>query len=106
MLKRTRIIYSTGLAAKAVFTDLRLTSIYARRKYKILAIETSCDDTCVAVLDRFSPEEPPRLLAHLKDTLDSEKQGGIVPTRAHLHHQLKLAWISRKTSPSGNRLTK
>ncbi|CUS22070.1 LAQU0S04e07536g1_1 [Lachancea quebecensis] len=62
-----------------------------RRNYRVLAIETSCDDTCVAVIDRKSRRDPPVLLAHLKETLDSENQGGIIPTKAHLHHQIKVA---------------
>ncbi|QLL30454.1 hypothetical protein HG536_0A02710 [Torulaspora globosa] len=67
-----------------------------RRAYKVLAIETSCDDTCVAILDRHSEELAPRTLIHLKETLDSASQGGIVPTRAHLHHQLKIGVLTQK----------
>ncbi|SCU81970.1 LADA_0C02168g1_1 [Lachancea dasiensis] len=59
----------------------------AIRHYKVLAIETSCDDTCVAVLDRRENGAAPQILTHLKETLDSQRDGGIIPTRAHLHHQ-------------------
>lgn len=68
----------------------RVSKVCSRRNYRVLAIETSCDDTCVAIIDRKSRQEPPVLLAHLKETLDSEKHGGIVPTKAHLHHQIKV----------------
>ncbi|SCU89674.1 LAME_0E04896g1_1 [Lachancea meyersii CBS 8951] len=60
------------------------------RTYKVLAIETSCDDTCVAILDRKNPNEAPQVLVHLKETLESGQDGGIIPTRAHLHHQQKI----------------
>ncbi|SCU97000.1 LAFA_0G09230g1_1 [Lachancea sp. 'fantastica'] len=66
------------------------------RAYKVLAIETSCDDTCVAILDRKSSGEAPQLLTHLKDTLDSGQDGGIIPTRAHLHHQRKIGPLVQK----------
>lgn len=66
------------------------------RSYKVLAIETSCDDTCVAILDRYSKAHPPNVLVHLKETLDSASHGGIIPTRAHLHHQIKLGDLTQK----------
>ncbi|SCU90531.1 LAMI_0E02498g1_1 [Lachancea mirantina] len=61
------------------------------RFYRVLAIETSCDDTCVAVIDRLSCDSAPEVLVHLKETLESHDQGGIIPTKAHLHHQIKIA---------------
>lgn len=67
----------------------------SRRAYKVLAIETSCDDTCVAILDRYSKESAPKVLIHLKDTLDSASHGGIIPTKAHLHHQLKIGGLAQ-----------
>lgn len=67
-----------------------------RRDYKVLAIETSCDDTCVAVLDRRDRHRPPEVLLHLKETLDSTLHGGIVPTKAHLHHQLKIGVLTQR----------
>lgn len=70
------------------------------RTYKVLAIETSCDDTCVAILDRYSKSHPPNVLVHLKETLDSASQGGIIPTRAHLHHQIKIGALTQKALDS------
>ncbi|CEP61496.1 putative N(6)-L-threonylcarbamoyladenine synthase LALA0_S03e04148g [Lachancea lanzarotensis] len=74
------------------------------RSYKVLAIETSCDDTCVAILDRKSREEAPQVLTHLKDTLDSGRDGGIIPTRAHLHHQQKIGPLVQKALTTTNSL--
>ncbi|QLQ78020.1 hypothetical protein HG537_0A02670 [Torulaspora globosa] len=74
----------------------RVHLVCLRRCYRVLAIETSCDDTCVAILDRESEKLAPRTLVHLKDTLDSSSEGGIIPTRAHLHHQLKIGALTRK----------
>lgn len=65
-----------------------------QRQYKVLAIETSCDDTCVALLDRT--EGDVKLVQHIKSTLDSVEQGGIVPTRAFDHHQRSIARITRE----------
>lgn len=73
------------MLALSKFYSFRYTVL--RRWYKVLAIETSCDDTCVAILDRKSPIEPPNTIVHLKETLNSASVGGIIPTRAHLHHQ-------------------
>lgn len=66
------------------------------RSYKVLAIETSCDDTCVSILDRYSRQERPKVLIHLKDTLDSSVHGGIIPTKAHVHHQLKIGGLTQR----------
>lgn len=63
------------------------------RNYKVLSIETSCDDTCVSILDRFDKNKAPSLLYNQKVTLDSLEAGGIIPTRAHVHHQQKLGLI-------------
>lgn len=51
----------------------------------LLAIETSCDDTCAAVLDG------PRVLANvISSQLEHERYGGVVPEVASRHH-LELA---------------
>lgn len=65
------------------------------RSYKVLAIETSCDDTCVALLDRPSPSEV-HLVQHIKSTLNSVEEGGIIPTRAFDHHQSNIARITQE----------
>ncbi|CAR25754.1 ZYRO0A07326p [Zygosaccharomyces rouxii] len=72
----------------------------AKRWYKVLAIETSCDDTCVAILDRKSSIEPPRTIVHLKETLNSASAGGIIPTKAHLHHQQQIGPVTHRALQS------
>ena len=68
----------------------------SKKGYKVLAIETSCDDTCVSVLDRFSTSAAPKVLANLKDTLDSIDEGGIIPTKAHIHHQARIGPLTER----------
>ncbi|CAI4057497.1 putative N(6)-L-threonylcarbamoyladenine synthase SKDI_04G1420 [Saccharomyces kudriavzevii IFO 1802] len=76
----------------------------SRKGYKVLAIETSCDDTCVSVLDRFSSNAPPNVLANLRDTLDSIDEGGIIPIKAHVHHQARIGPLTQRAlTESGTR---
>ncbi|ODV93770.1 hypothetical protein PACTADRAFT_51524 [Pachysolen tannophilus NRRL Y-2460] len=63
----------------------------ARRGYKVLAIESSCDDSCVALLDRDDKLNQTIVVDQLKSTLDSAGSGGVIPTAAHLHHQENLS---------------
>ncbi|CAI5759557.1 unnamed protein product [Candida verbasci] len=67
----------------------------ARRSYIVLALESSCDDSCVALLDKFSPVKPPRIIDHFKKTLNSADLGGIVPTEAYKYH---MSTISKLTN--------
>lgn len=60
------------------------------RSYKILALESSCDDSCIALLEKKPDSTVPVVLDHIKRTLNSEKYGGIVPTQAHEFHQSVL----------------
>lgn len=64
-----------------------------RCTYKVLAIESSCDDSCVALLDRFLPHEPPRILDEARKTLNSALAGGIIPTAAHEFHQQHIGQL-------------
>lgn len=61
------------------------------RSYRILAIESSCDDSCIALLERKSASAPLVAIDQVKLTLNSSKVGGIIPTDAHSHHQSSLA---------------
>ncbi|CAN6618463.1 tRNA N6-adenosine threonylcarbamoyltransferase, mitochondrial [Trichomonascus vanleenenianus] len=61
-----------------------------RRNYHVLAIETSCDDSSVALIRRV-PNGPPVLIDHQTETLDTVEAGGIIPTDAKSHHQSHLA---------------
>lgn len=74
-----------------------------KRCYKVLSIETSCDDTCVALIDRpqdtnepSCPPSRPVVIDHLKKTLNSTTDGGVIPIKAHLHHQRSLAPLVRE----------
>ncbi|KAL6948799.1 hypothetical protein ACO0QE_001272 [Hanseniaspora vineae] len=56
------------------------------RKYNVLAIETSCDDTCVSIINSEG-----EILVDLKKSLKTvEQDGGIIPTKAHIHHQVEI----------------
>lgn len=56
----------------------------------MLSIETSCDDTCVALINR--PDNgTAELIQHVKSTLDSTEVGGIIPTAAFDHHQSHIS---------------
>ncbi|KAK6201513.1 glycoprotease family-domain-containing protein [Scheffersomyces amazonensis] len=63
-----------------------ITSRIITRGYKVLALESSCDDSCVALLEKFSPDEPPRVIDQVKRTLNSADVGGILPTAAYDFH--------------------
>lgn len=54
--------------------------------YHVLAIESSCDDSSVCLIDRPSRTEPPRLIDHKTVSLDSSHSGGIIPLDAVAHH--------------------
>ncbi|KAL1843030.1 hypothetical protein VTJ49DRAFT_3344 [Mycothermus thermophilus] len=66
----------------------------AHRSLLTLAIETSCDDTCVAILEKHGPAA--RLLHDDKATSDSRKFRGIEPTVAVTGHTSKLAGLVDK----------
>jgi len=70
--------------------------VITKRGYKVLSIESSCDDTCVALLERDEQNNKVELIQHIKSTLSSAKDGGIIPTKAFRHHQLKLATTTRQ----------
>jgi len=69
-----------------------------RRTLLTLAIETSCDDTCVAVLDKTGPAA--RLLFHRRETADSRAYGGIHPAAAVASHGAVLASLVRDALPA------
>src|SRR5208282_6662062 len=63
-----------------------------RRSFRVLGIETSCDDTCVAVLDIPSPSSAP-IIRHnvVRRSLKlSEPYGGIVPVLVGQFHAKEL----------------
>ena len=63
---------------------------------KILSIETSCDDTCVAVIE-ISGEKNPRFRV-MSNIISSQveihkKWGGVYPTMAKREHQKNLVSV-------------
>ncbi|AGO14247.1 AaceriAFL197Cp [[Ashbya] aceris (nom. inval.)] len=71
------------------------------RSYRVLSIETSCDDTCVAVLDRSARDRAPTVVCHYRETLDSASDGGVVPTKAHEHHQRRIGGLVGRALETG-----
>lgn len=61
-----------------------------RRNLLTIAIETSCDDTSVAVLEKHSNSSA-TLHFHSKITSDNRSYGGIHPVTSHVSHQKNLA---------------
>jgi N6-L-threonylcarbamoyladenine synthase len=59
------------------------------RFYKVLAIESSCDDSSVCLINRPS-DGPPLLIDQITTSLDSSKTGGIIPIDAVAHHLRSL----------------
>lgn len=62
--------------------------MFLRRGYRVLAIESLCDDACVALLERTPGRV--RIVAHEKRTLDLAAAGGVIPQQALRHHTLLL----------------
>ena len=73
----------------------RFGAVFAiKRCYRVLAIESSCDDSCVAVLERENGAT--RLIEQTKRTLNSIETGGIIPTKAHELHQHHLPLLAQE----------
>ncbi|KAI1812101.1 glycoprotease family-domain-containing protein [Poronia punctata] len=94
--------------APPVFGPLYLFSVYTaasprprspshqcRRQLLTLAIETSCDDTCVAILEKDG-DDGARLYFNEKVTTDNRAHRGIHPLEASLSHNTHLARLTRK----------
>uniref|UniRef100_A0A0L0NY41 N(6)-L-threonylcarbamoyladenine synthase n=1 Tax=Candidozyma auris TaxID=498019 RepID=A0A0L0NY41_CANAR len=64
------------------FLNIRL----AARSYRALALESSCDDSCVALLEKQHPSSQPVVIDEMKRTLRSVEAGGVIPTAAHEFH--------------------
>ncbi|EAA34714.2 hypothetical protein GE21DRAFT_1079 [Neurospora crassa] len=77
-----------------------VTQFKRHRELLTLAIETSCDDTCVALLQSYestvrteTPEMVARLLFNKKITSDQRQFGGVHPAVAVEWHQRHLATL-------------
>ena len=67
----------------------------------ILAVETSCDDTCAAVLDGAGRQ----LSNVISSQTDHERFGGVVPEIASRHHlELVNAIVSQALEDAGTQL--
>ncbi|ODV84643.1 hypothetical protein CANARDRAFT_29162 [[Candida] arabinofermentans NRRL YB-2248] len=66
------------------------------RRYRVLAIETSCDDTCVTLLDRHTVTAPPSVVDERKLTLNSVEAGGVVPKDAALHNRKSVSVLVKE----------
>ncbi|ODQ80504.1 hypothetical protein BABINDRAFT_160778 [Babjeviella inositovora NRRL Y-12698] len=64
------------------------------RRYRVLAIESSCDDACIALLQR--DKDATTVITHQKSTLDSSKDGGLIPKEVFIHHTANLPPLLRK----------
>lgn len=66
-------------------------NVPGRRALLTLAIESSCDDTCVAILDKTPGIPSARLLFNKKVTSDNREFQGVHPLAAVLSHTASLA---------------
>jgi N6-L-threonylcarbamoyladenine synthase len=63
---------------------------------KILAIETSCDDTCIAIIEVFDKEKPQfKILSNIVSSQVEihKKWGGVFPALAKREHQKNLVMV-------------
>lgn len=70
-----------------------------QRDLVTLAIETSCDDTCVAVLEKHPSTGAARLHYNEKVTSDNRAFGGVHPATAVTSHTQNLARLVRDAVP-------
>ncbi|WPK23595.1 hypothetical protein PUMCH_000836 [Australozyma saopauloensis] len=72
------------------------------RRYRVLAFESSCDDTCVALLEKETPQSEVRVIAEIKETLNSANAGGVIPLDAVHFHQKTVAGVVRRLGAEHN----
>ncbi|RYP72207.1 hypothetical protein DL771_004337 [Monosporascus sp. 5C6A] len=83
---------------------LPASSPLSRRRLLTLAIETSCDDTCVAVLEKL-PSGAARLHFNEKITSDNRDFRGVHPLTAvasHTAHLAPLVWRALRSLPEAS----
>ncbi len=74
---------------------------------RILAIETSCDDTCVAIIDAFGQKSPKfKVLSNIISSQIEihKKWGGVYPALAKREHQQNLVPVLEKALSSARLL--
>lgn len=91
-----RINHCTALWPRAIHS-LRL-----RRNLLTLAIESSCDDTCVAILSKEKKNERTLASIHFNEKITNKNtgKGGIVPVEALVSHQEHLSKLVGKSLAS------
>lgn len=75
---------------------LRPVSRLFSRQYRVLAIESSCDDSCVALLEKHSPSSQPVVIDEMKRTLRSVEVGGVIPTAAFEFHLMHMPALMKE----------
>ena len=70
-------------------------NLYKSRSLLTLAIESSCDDTSVAILEKYGPAAA-KLHFHERTTADTLAYGGVHPIIALESHQRSLAKLVKK----------
>lgn len=79
------------------------TTFFRKKKlYHVLAIESSCDDSSVCLINRNPEIGKNELIDHITESLDSSDVGGIVPTDAKSHHQAHIGPIVQKIMKKNN----
>ncbi|KAI1330978.1 glycoprotease family-domain-containing protein [Xylariaceae sp. FL0255] len=87
--------WATSLFPKSYRDRQRLPFLQTRRQLLTLAIESSCDDTCVAILEK-SASGSAVLHFNEKVSLDIRPYGGVYPQAAVVLHTSELGPLLRK----------
>lgn len=61
----------------------------------MLALESSCDDSCVALLEKHTSDSQPVVVEEMKRTLRSVEAGGVIPTAAFEFHLRNMPTLVR-----------
>lgn len=75
--------------------------IFPARQYRVLALESSCDDSCVALLEK-TPSFSPTVIDHYRATLSLAQDGGIIPTAAQSFHNYTIGDLVQKMGETYN----
>ncbi|KAJ6000046.1 hypothetical protein N7481_000455 [Penicillium waksmanii] len=87
-----------AIALRRSAAELRRNSLRCRRGLLTLAIETSCDDTSVAIVEKLNTDSSPKAKIHFLEniTADSRAHRGIHPILALESHQESMANLVNK----------
>ncbi|KAJ5404140.1 hypothetical protein N7509_004011 [Penicillium cosmopolitanum] len=91
-----------AIALRRSAAELRRNSLRCRRGLLTLAIETSCDDTSVAIVEKSNTDSSPKAKIHFLEniTADSRAHRGIHPILALESHQESMANLVNKALKS------